>query len=784
MPLDLRRRLLAGLGVIAAAMIMLETAAHRLWVAVLGAERAHLVACLWAFSAAGGALVSAVTPGPAHGRPAPTRLARLGGVAAAASMVWVIFFAYLSTGKAGLVLDAGPAELRLDATGKALMAAIVVVGVLPAFLGGVLASLGARLFRDTPRSFVAALVLGAATGALPAVLAVRLGAPRAILIGAATAAVGALLLRVPSTRDHDVRHSVTTGGLATVLLGALVLLGGDYGDPWLEYVVRVRGVADKSERKVWSELGLVTIDKASGGRSWLREDGADVPPMLDGVATPTAEPEDLAYVLSRGEGSALLLDAGGGRDIRAALKAGQKRIVATVLNPAIASLLRGDYRKKSGDVEGTEGVTLLVSDGRALPGFASGPYRSVVLPSSAGAASAAFDAARGGGLAATRAGLLTREAWVGFLDLLEPQGALVSGGPPAELDARIALGIEALRAVGSATPRKHLFACSSKDDAALLVKRSELSTAELRVLRKQCKTNKLNEVLAPDVPPTPVAKALFEGEDLRAAALSAGADVGVASDARPFSRRAEVGLRGVTRRLIARTGGEAERAVALGGVGGLLVALVALGVGLVAWVSAPVRGPRRNKRLVPAALALGAGLWAAQAAVVRGMIVVLGHPTYALLFAVPVVGFAAAVGALASPSYAGAGSARALASRGLAASVLAVVLLVAFQEASPWLVSLSFGARLGVALGAGVGLGLVGGALVPFALGAARDVGVAEVPVAFAVVAAGWAVGATTGPLLVHANGFGVLFVAAALLLFAASLLAPAGKGSALSDAS
>ncbi len=252
---------------------MLETAAHRLWVAVLGAERAHLVACLWAFSAAGGALVSAVTPGPAHGRPAPTRLARLGGVAAAASMVWVIFFAYLSTGKAGLVLDAGPAELRLDATGKALMAAIVVVGVLPAFLGGVLASLGARLFRDTPRSFVAALLLGAATGALPAVLAVRLGAPRAILIGAATAAVGALLLRVPSTRDHDVRHSVTTGGLATVLLGALVLLGGDYGDPWLEYVVRVRGVADKSERKVWSELGLVTIDKASGGRSWCARTG-------------------------------------------------------------------------------------------------------------------------------------------------------------------------------------------------------------------------------------------------------------------------------------------------------------------------------------------------------------------------------------------------------------------------------------------------------------------------------------------------------------------------------
>lgn len=775
MPLDLRRRLLAGLGIVAAAMMILETSAHRLWVAVLGPERAHLVACLWAFSAAAGALVSAVTPGSAHARPAPARLARLGGVAAAAAIAWVIYFAYLTTGKAGLVLDAGPAELRLDGHGKALMTALVVLGVTPAFVGGTLAALAARLFRDTPRSFVAAVMLGAATGSLPAALAARLGAPRAVLIGAAVLAAGSLLLRAPSRRDHETSRSVTTGGLFTMLLGALVLLGGDYGDPWLEYAVRVRGVADKSERKVWTELGLVTVDKTSGGRTWVREDGADMPPMLDGVAAPTPEPEDLAYALNRGEGAILLVDAGGGRDIRAALKAGQKQIVATVLNPALAALLRGDYRKKSGDVEGNEDVTLLVGDVRALPASARGPFRAIVLPTSSGAALAAFDAARGGGLATARAGLLTRDAWVRFLESLEPQGVLVSGAPAPELDGRIALGIDALRAVGITEPRRHLFACASKDDAALLVKRAPLSASELRTLRKQCKQNKLTESIAPDVTLGPVAKALLEGDDLRVAALAAGVDIGVATDARPYARRAEVGLRGVVRRLFAHTGGEAERAVALGGVGGLLVALVALGVGLVAWAGSPVFAGRRGARLVPSALALGFALWAAHAAVIQGVVVVLGHPAYALLFAFPAMGFAAGVGALAAPAHTGGGAARALASRGLLACVLAVVLLVGFQMGTPWLVSMSFGVRLGVGLFAAIGVGLAAGSLLPFCLGSARAAGAAEVPLSFAVATAGWAAGATAGPLFVHASGFGVLFVLAAILFFFASLLAPAG---------
>jgi hypothetical protein len=152
-----------------------------------------------------------------------------------------------------------------------------------------------------------------------------------------------------------------------MLLGTSVLFLGDLGSPWLKLGDVREARMDKVDFQKWSLLSFVTVDRPVGGMAWLRMDGGAATAILDPRTTPPLHPDEMGYVLHQGSGPALVIGAGGGRDVRAALKAGQTEVHAVEINPVIVEdVMRGKYREFSGDLYSRPEVKVTIADGRSF----------------------------------------------------------------------------------------------------------------------------------------------------------------------------------------------------------------------------------------------------------------------------------------------------------------------------------------------------------------------------------------------------------------------------------
>ncbi|WP_437642067.1 hypothetical protein [Sorangium sp. So ce854] len=774
-----RSGLFSGVAALACATVLLEIALSRMHGALFGQPHAFVTLALSLVGAGlGGALLYAA---PSLARPPAlfARLAALSSLASGATLAAII-----------LLAQRGPAPGALP-----WIALVYAASTVPFALAGLaLAAAIRHAAAEMPRLYLLDLV-GGSLGGLAAAAALRAGAPRAALAAAIFFAVAGVFFFLGSRREGEQR---APGGLvATFVLGSAVLLAGDIGAPWLRLSGLRQAKVDRTEIELWSERSLITVDRPRAGAAAVRIDGVAVSPILDAKATPPHQPEDIAYALHRDQGPVLVVGAGGGRDVRAALKAGQKDVVAVEGDRGVVELMRGKYAELSGRLYDKPEVRLAPGDGRSFVRRTPLLFRNIVIPSAETAEVAAT-----GALALTESRLITVEGIGDFLERLQPEGTLVVTRPEGDLERLLAVTAAALRRAGAAAPNDHLFACGAAPRTALLVRRTPLARADIDALRRHCRRHKLAEAFAPDRPQAPIRGRLVAAADARAAAPGAATDLTPPTDDRPFfsyavpARRLPAVL-GDLRALRAEHKGLFALASLLA-VASVLSALAALLPRLAARRSAPPAagtppgaaggavGTRRRARALAFFAAIGAGFALVELAVFRHALLMLDLPSHELPAALAILFVSAGVGGLltarVTPDAAAGASARAAEALAAAAALAAVGLV----PLARWSLGLGSFPRALLAVALLAAFGLLAGSLAPLGVKLVAAASPALLPLCWALGALAGAAGMALGALCAMNLGYSALLLAAGLAYLVAAVTVPpaaAGAGALDDDA-
>ena len=784
MGLSPRAGLFGGVALLSAAVVLLQIVLTRLFSALFGHHLAFLAVSLSMFGVgAGGALLHAA-PGLARPPGLLARLSRLAALTSAATLVTILF----------LVRQKPITALGAGDLGR--LALLYAVCAAPFTLAGV-AVAGAiqHAARDMSRLYLADLAAAAAGGAA-AMLALHLGAPRAVLVVAMLCAVASLWFAWPMRPPAHPRARAAAlalpgarppfGLVATMMLGSAVLFAGDFGAPWLK-LGDVREVRmDRVDFQKWSLLSFVTVDRPSGGMAWLRMDGSAATAILDPKTNPPLHPDQMGYVLHRGEGPVLVLGAGGGRDVRAALKAGQKKIDAVEIDPVIVhDVMRGELKDFSGGLYDKPEVNVTIADGRSFVRGSRERYRAIVL-----SLVDTWAASSVGALALSENSLYTVEAVRDYLEHLTPEGTLTVNRWDNEVPRLLGLVAAGLRAAGSKDPKAHLFACSHDRTTAVLVKRRPFERDEILRLRRHCAQHRFREVFAPDVTRDALSEQLVAS---RAGFVdpATGADLRAPTDDRPFFFHS-VPASGALK-LLARPKELAAQHQGLAMLAGLFAVSAALAA---VWVLVPVaigglrsrlaageRGAARREPREPAArplaffLSIGAGFVLVEMGVMQQLTLLLGHPIYAVTTALVVLLLAAGAGSLSTARVALARAPALAARRAHALVILLALYAVALGPVLERAMALPFEVRVAFTAALLIPPGALMGSLAPLGvkLVGARSAGM--LPWCWGLNGLASVMGTSAGTFLAMSFGFSATLLCAGAAYLLASVTVPRYRG-------
>ncbi len=475
------RALLSGVGLLAAASLLLELLSFRLVAATMGREYALVVGVSMPAAAAVGAMAVA-RRSPLSGSAALMRgAAHLAALAGTFAVLGTIGLTWVSQ-------KVATARGEGDWLHVGVMLASCLV---PAALSG--AALGVVMRRAIHRigRFTFAEAAGAALGCLAIPLVMLSGAPRGAIANGLLYAVAALAFAWVG-RAAKPRTAV----IATLPLAIVSLVAGDVGSPWLKMRVDHAGRRSDVEHTSWSAQGVIAVRKAKRGITRLTVDqhtSAAFAGVRSGNAKPRFAAQDLGYEVSRGEaGPVLVVGATGGREISVALANDHPRVDAISLHPTLVNdFLLDRYATITGHViHDEERVHVRIGDGRATLSQLPRDYQHVVVMNTG-----RFDQAAPR-LLSHDDRLYTADAVADYLERLRDDGTLllripregIAGAMTAVQTALLRLGL-----VGSPDEaRARMIVCSGRQNAVLLLSRQTPTGSELHNLKKRCKKSRLH----------------------------------------------------------------------------------------------------------------------------------------------------------------------------------------------------------------------------------------------------------------------------------------------------
>ena len=771
-----RRGLFGGIALLSCATLVLQIALTRLYSALFGHHLAFLAISLSLFGVGLGGVLLYVAPALARPPRLFARLAYLSGATSLATIAAIL-----------LLMQSSPIG-DLDAATLGRVALLYVVSASPFTFVGVAVAAGAAPPARAARRHDLIEQLGAAAGGHGAVAARRAGAPRAVLIAAVLAALGGVVFALGAREQagpYSEREAPPHAGvIATLALGSAFLLAGDLGSPWLKLPSLKHVPMENVKFSRWNEMALITVDKPVGGMAWMRMDGSAATAILDTKTTPPLHPDEMAYVLHGGTGPVLVIGSGGGRDLRAALKAGQTDIYAAEINPLIVDdVMRGAFKEFSGGLYDRPEIHAEVADGRSFVRRSPLRFKNIVL-----SLVDTWAAASVGALALTENSLYTVEAFEDFLEHLAPDGTLLVNRWDNEFERLLALGVAGLRAAGAAEPKDHLFACGASRSTSLLVKRTPLTSAEIARLRGHCRKNKFVEAFAPDAPHGELRRRIAAATDVRAVAPDHPTDLTPPTDDRPFFFYTVP-----TRRLWSTLGSikalkaDQQGLLTLAGlcVVSVGVALVMLLGPLAAKRTRVLRAADRGARVGALGffLCLGAGFVLVEVALVQHFVMFLGHPIYALSTVLVALLLWTGVGSYLTAKV----DARALrVSAARRAQLLVGALALAAIALGPVLrhaVSLPLPGRLAITLALLAPLGILMGSQAPLGIRLVEARAPELIPWCWGLNGVASVVATAVGTLAAMHAGFSALLLAAGAAYLLAAAIVPAPPAAPVSGA-
>jgi hypothetical protein len=671
---------------------------------------------------------------------------------------------------------------------------------VPFAAGAATVLLGIQQVPKRPGRVYGASFAGSAAGVIVAVGALSLLAPaNALAVPAAVAGLGALAAAVAHA---DRRTPVVATAVLLLALAAAVRppwrldMTPYKGMPQVEALPGARRVAERSGLLGWvaaveapafrhapglslgyrgafpPQLALLVDGDLSGAASRIGTDSAALE-LFDWL--PSAVPYALGSV-----GHVLVLGAGAGTEVWNAAAHHAERVTAVELHSDVVDLARGYAEPARGTATS---VGWVIGDARAFAARTAERYGLISIGPAGGPG-----AAVAGVHALNEDFLHTVDAYVRYLELLEEDGVLAVTRwltvPPRETVRLVLTAGQALERSAPEQLSDGIVVARSWGTATVLVKPSGFGPDELESLRRWADARRFDIDFTPGmtVPesryhtigePVLFLAASAAAEGTEAAARFAAAypfDVRPATDARPyphhFLRTAAVGT-------FFRSGRGDWLPFAEWGTVALVATLVqSLVLAAVCLVLPTLVRTRAalGGRLLPLLGyfgAIGFAYLAAEIAAIQQLVLLLGHPVYAVvavlfaLLALSGVGSAWSDGIAARPGW------RAAAALAVLLALLAAAALTLVHAAQPAPLAVRAAVALAVLAPLAVLMGM------PFALGLRRVAGGDTVRVAWAWSANGFAsvVAAPLAALIALEAGSRVLLLCAAAAYAAAAAL-------------
>jgi len=402
------------------------------------------------------------------------------------------------------------------------------------------------------------------------------------------------------------------------------------------YVRYAPGLSLQYQQALPGQIGIATDGEAitaithyNGNRSTLRFT----------AFLPTALP----YYLHRNP-QVLVLGAGGGLGVLAALYHNANSIVAVEDNPLIVDLVKNEYREFAGNIYGNPPVQAVVSEERSFIRACDSTYDIIDLTMLDSAAASST-----GIYALSENYLFTKEAFIDYFTHLSEEGMFTVTRwllPPPREDIRtVSLAIAALESLGIDDPENYLAVIRTWGTFTLLVKKNGLDATDNAAIREFCRTRGFDIVFLPGVQrqeanrynkfPEPIyywmVQEMLFADDRERFYEQYLFDITPVSDDRPFFFHFFKWDR------LIETYEQMNRRWQALIEGGYLVPLVfvqALGLSLI-FILLPVRKFRQQRlvgqrRIITYFFCLGLGYMFVELTLIQRFILFLGHPSYAV----------------------------------------------------------------------------------------------------------------------------------------------------------
>jgi hypothetical protein len=675
----------AGLFLVTLATLMHEILLTRIFSVALSYHFAFMAISVAMFGMTAGAILVYLRPRSFTEDSAPADLARNALFYAVSLVVSTVVFLKLP-------IDPSP---DLETRKLLSWGASYLLIAVPFVFSGLVVAVALTKFPAALNRLYAADLVGAGLGCVLFVVVLPVtGGATAVIVVATLAAAGAVLftLDVPGLRFRVVAGSVCAALAAfSVVHGGLERENrplieitdamknpvsvyrylrwnshsrvGVAGDPDMPGPAPGWGLSEKTDaRNVAARAMVVTIDTFAAtpitGFDGDKEQHAYLKDDVTNMAHHIRQNADVAIV-----------GVGGGRDVLSALVFDQNSVLGVELNANVLRALTQDFDDFAGHLGSQSGVTLVNDEARSY--ITRTDRRFDILQLSL---IDTFAATAAGAFVLSENGLYTADAWTTFLGHLKPRGVLTVSRwfypvVPAEALRLASLAREALSRLGVSDARKHVLIVKvplangpagalGSGVANIMVSPDPFSSEDLAIIGRECERLGFEVIISPEESHEPEFEKVLWSADPKPFFAAYPLDLSAPTDDRPFFfhmlRFRDVGNSLAANFLDPNHGQlKAVRLLAI-----LLVVVFVLTLGCLVVplaVTTSRTSLRGNGSLLVYFFAIGSGFMFIEMASMQRLMVLLGHPTYALSVVLFTLLIGTGIGSYASPRFVGPG---------------------------------------------------------------------------------------------------------------------------------
>lgn len=389
----------------------------------------------------------------------------------------------------------------VPALGGGRLWVLVLLGGLPFVSAGFAISGLFQRFADRIPLLYGADLLGAALGAVTVVpLLDTFGSPNTVLFSGAIGGLATLLTEASRTR----RFPAAASAVFLVFAGAFGLMAGrriqlhlpisDDPDKEMHQILANPALKARVIESRWSSFGqtdvvqselvpdhlLLFVDGAAGSVMYKRD--AILRNSLERASVTSHHGGffPLPLLDENQKRNALVIGAGGGKDVIAALLGGVQHVTAVEVNPDVVKIVR-DYKDFNGGIySGDPGVTVIVEEGRSFVRRVDTRFDLIILAIPVIKSSRSVD-----GYMLTESYLYTVEAISDYLDHLAADGRIVIvAHNDVQIYRLLSMTVAAFgrQAVGEREVMKRIYTVAADIMPAIVIQKRPLTTDEAAVV--------------------------------------------------------------------------------------------------------------------------------------------------------------------------------------------------------------------------------------------------------------------------------------------------------------